>query len=162
MCIWGKAREREGERENPQQVLCCQHRASRGARSHDPGIMTCTEIMSRTLSRLSHPRVPNVFHDLKSASYMFTTNPGIRKGRRGEGGSFQSEKGDLDAISNHPSRELLSGRGLGAALLGTGLEKIRSGRWGTRSVAIRGPPAPGNTGPVLRLADQVLGGHSRG
>lgn len=27
------------------------------------------------------------------------------------------KRGDLDAISNHPSPELLSGRGLGAALL---------------------------------------------
>ena len=59
--FWEIARSREGaeterERENPKQVLSCQHRAGLRARSHEPWDHDLSQ--SQMFNRLSHPGTP--------------------------------------------------------------------------------------------------------
>ena len=54
---WGRVRERGRHRiGNRLQALSCQHRAQRGAPTHEPGDRDLSQ--SRTLNRLSHPGIP--------------------------------------------------------------------------------------------------------
>ena len=46
----GGGEEREGERENPNQALCCQRRDQREALTHEPWDHTWAEVKSRTLN----------------------------------------------------------------------------------------------------------------
>ena len=57
-----REREQEGQRENPKQAPCCQHRAQQGAGSHKQWDLSWAETKKRSLNPLSHPgaRLPSL------------------------------------------------------------------------------------------------------
>ena len=57
----GGRAEREGERENLKQVLCCQHKPDAGLRSKNCKIMTYAETESQMLNQLSHQAPHNIY-----------------------------------------------------------------------------------------------------
>ena len=57
---WVEEGQREQERENPKQVLCCQHRARCGLGLTNHKIITWAKMLKSQMLRLSHPGAPSI------------------------------------------------------------------------------------------------------